>query len=134
LVLSPIYEAFLSEEIAASRVAARGWTDPRIRAAWLYAQWTGEREPDIDPLKTLQAMKLGLELNATTFENLAMAYNGSSASSNMEKLREECEKYQAMPWTNKKEEITVDEKEGKTKEDIDYDDDEDDGDKKKQRH
>ncbi|MDR2245278.1 MAG: phage portal protein [Treponema sp.] len=33
--LDPIYEMWLSEEIAAGRVSAPGWQDPRMRAAWL---------------------------------------------------------------------------------------------------
>jgi capsid protein len=40
-LLNPIFEMWLSEEIAAGRIQAPGWNDPILRAAWLNSNWIG---------------------------------------------------------------------------------------------
>jgi capsid protein len=80
--LSPVYEMWLSEEIASGRVSAPGWNDPQLRAAWLCCEWSGSPMPDIDPLKSMESAKLAVELSAETLDDVARNYNGSSGKSN----------------------------------------------------
>jgi lambda family phage portal protein len=78
----PRYEAWLSEEIAAGRVSAPGWSDPRMKAAWLNASWYSLPLPHIDPLKEANAIDKFLQLSLTNQEREARAHNGSSAAEN----------------------------------------------------
>jgi lambda family phage portal protein len=101
--LEPVYEAWLSEEIAAGRISAPGWSDPRMRAAWLSANWTGLPMPNIDPQRTAEAIRAHLEMNLTTEEREARALNGSSATANKERNRSAFEDSPAVPWKRKEE-------------------------------
>jgi lambda family phage portal protein len=105
--LDPIYEMWLSEEIAAGRVSAPGWQDPRIRAAWLRHRFQGSLLPQIDPVKTMQASKMAAELGATTLEDVAMEYNGSSGKANRAKLAMEFSELPDPPWSKTTEQVTV---------------------------
>lgn len=80
---NPIYAAWLSEEIAAGRVAAPGWQDPRLRAAWLNCNWIGAPMPSIDPAKDAKAAKDLITIGATNQNRVAREYNGSSAEENI---------------------------------------------------
>jgi lambda family phage portal protein len=111
--LDPIYEMWLSEEIAAGRVSAYGWVDPRIKAAWLRHRWQGSGLPVMDPTKSVQAAKMALELGLTTMEDEAIEYNGSSAKANRAKLRQEFSELPEAPWSHKQEQVTVTEGAGK---------------------
>jgi capsid protein len=116
--LDPIYESWLSEEIAAGRIFAPGWQDPRLRAAWLRHRWIGTGAPVIDPVKTMQASKMALELGATTLDDIATEYNGSSAKANRGKNSKDIPELTPLPGTKTTETI-VEEKRGeeiKTKE------------------
>jgi lambda family phage portal protein len=84
--LDPVYEAWLSEEIAAGRISAPGFSDPRLRAAWLCCEWAGAPMPAIDPLKSMQGSKLAVELGAESLDDVARDYNGSSGKANRAKL------------------------------------------------
>jgi lambda family phage portal protein len=100
-VLGPIYEMWLAEEIAAGRVSAPGWSDPRLRAAWVSHRYNGLSQPNIDPTKTAAAAKEYLSMGATTFEDVAIEYNDSDAESNRVKLKQELAELReigAMPW------------------------------------
>jgi lambda family phage portal protein len=108
--LDPIYEMWLSEEIAAGRVSAPGWGDPRMRAAWLRHRWQGSGMPNIDPVKAMTASKTAIELGATTLEDVATEYNGSSGKANRAKLAMELSELTPPPW-NKTTETVVTEKE-----------------------
>jgi capsid protein len=101
--LNPVYEMWLSEEIATGRISAPGWSDPRIKAAWLSCEWSGSPMPDIDPVKSLEAGKLAVELSAQTLDDVARNYNGSSGKANRSKLKR---MYDELPepswgWPNK---------------------------------
>ncbi|MCH7515810.1 MAG: phage portal protein, partial [Bacteroidetes bacterium] len=50
--LNIIATAVLSEEIAAGRIQAPGFSDPILKAAWSNMNWVGNPLPDVDPLKT----------------------------------------------------------------------------------
>jgi lambda family phage portal protein len=102
-VLGPIYEMWLAEEIAAGRVSAPGWQDPRLRAAWTAHRFNGLSMPNIDPTKTASAAKEYLSMGATTLEDVAIEHNDSDAKSNRVKLKQELEELReigAMPWGN----------------------------------
>ena len=116
-VLGPIYEMWLAEEIAAGRISAPGWSDPRLRAAWTAHRYNGLSMPNIDPGKTAEAAKEYLSMGATTFEDVSIEYNDSDAESNRVKLKQELAELReigAMPWGNadKKKSDEKDEKEG----------------------
>ena len=96
--LTPLYESWLSEEIAGGRESAPGWTDPRLRAAWLSHDLVASPIPNIDDLKTSKANKTNLEINATTFDRVARETNGSNGKANRSKLKRELDQWQAMPW------------------------------------
>lgn len=95
---NPIYEMWLSEEIAAGRVTAPGFSDPYLRAAWLCAEWDGSQMPNIDPLKQMQADKLAVELSAETLDDVARNHNGSSGKANRAKLTRQYSELPEPPW------------------------------------
>lgn len=80
--LAPVFEAWLSEEIAAGRVSARGWLDPVMRLAWLSAEWSGSEMPNIDPVRSVEASRMAIEANLSSFEREARELNGSDAALN----------------------------------------------------
>ena len=96
--LNEIYEAWLDIEIAEGRITAPGWSDPRMRAAWLNSTWYGLPLPHIDPKKEAEATKSWLEMSLTNQEREARAHNGSSAETNVEKNREMFERTPHAPW------------------------------------
>jgi capsid protein len=123
--LDPIYEMWLSEEIAAGRISAPGWADPRMRAAWLRHRWQGSGLPVMDPTKTAQAAKMALELGLTTMDDEAIEYNGSSAKANRAKLAQEFSELPQAPWLKKQEQVTVTENGAAEHEKIENEDGED---------
>jgi capsid protein len=96
--LDPVYEMWLSEEIAAGRVSAPGWSDYRMRAAWLNCEWAGAPMPNIDPLKTAEADRAYVELGAQTLDDVARNYNGSSGKANRMKNARQYEELPTPPW------------------------------------
>lgn len=97
--LNPIVEMWLSEEIAAGRVAAPGWSDPRLRAAWLNSMWIGPPAPDIDPGRTAKARKDNLETGVTTTAIEARNFNGSDAENNKATLTREFKDQPVPAWS-----------------------------------
>jgi lambda family phage portal protein len=96
--LNAVYEEWLYGEIAAGRIAAPGWEDPRMRAAWLSNNWIGAPMPNIDPRQTAAADKAYLEMGAQTLKQVARNWNGSSAESNRMKLKREMAELTVPPW------------------------------------
>ncbi len=97
--LNPTVEMWLSEEIAAGRVAAPGWSDPRLRAAWLNSMWIGPPAPDIDPGRTAKARKDNIEAGVTTIGVESRNYNGSDAESNKATLKRELDGMAIPAWS-----------------------------------
>ena len=97
-ILGPIYEMWLAEEIAAGRIRASGWSDPRLRAAWASHRYQGLPMPVIDPVKTMQASKMAVEMGSTNLSEAAQEYNDSDFEANLVKLREEYKNLPAPPW------------------------------------
>ena len=79
---NPIYEMWLSEEIAAGRIQCPGWSDPFIKSAWLCCEWASVPMPDIDPKKSMESKKLAVELSAETLDDVSRDHNGSSGKAN----------------------------------------------------
>lgn len=96
--MAPLYEAWLSEEIAAGREMAPGWSDPRLRAAWLNHDLVASPIPNIDDVKSANANKINLGMNATTLDRVARETNGSNGKANRSKLSRELKEWQRMPW------------------------------------
>lgn len=80
--LNPVWETWLAEEIAAGRISARGWLDPVMRLAWLSCEWSGSEMPNIDPTKSVDAARMAIEANLSSFEREARELNGSDAALN----------------------------------------------------
>jgi capsid protein len=97
--LDPIYEMWLSGEIGAGRIVAPGWSDPRLKAAWLKSTWRGTPVPDIDPGKLAKARKDNLETGATNIEYESQNYNGMSAIDNISINNRSYQEYQPLPFS-----------------------------------
>lgn len=97
--LDYVYEAWLSEEIAAGRVSAPGWSDPLMRQAWLSSRWGGAPMPIIDPSKQSKADKDYLEVGAQHLDDVARNYNGSDGRLNRAKLQRQLEELPGVPWS-----------------------------------
>lgn len=96
--LNQLYEMWMAEEIAVGRIIAPGWSDSRLRAAWLSNGWVGSPAPDIDPSKTAKARKDNLEMGITNLDREARGLNGSDAKTNREKLLRSYEDFPIAPW------------------------------------
>lgn len=97
---NPVYEAWLSEEIATGRIQCPGWSDKYIRAAWLNATWAGVPMPNIDPLKTAMADEKYVELGAQDLDDVARNLNGSSGKANRIKLTRQYQELPEPPWNS----------------------------------
>ena len=96
--LDPIYESWMSEEIAGGRIQAPGWSDPLMRAAWLSAWWAGAPMPNIDPMKTMKSDMGYAEMGAQTIDDIAENFNGSSGKANLAKNSRQFADVPASPW------------------------------------
>ena len=73
----PIYEEWLTEAVAKGRVQAPGFfDDPAIRAAWCGADWFGDAQGQLDPLKEANAAKVRVEEGFSTREREAAELTG----------------------------------------------------------
>lgn len=113
-LLNVVYENWLAGEIAAGRIMAPGWSDPRLREAWLKNNWVGSPMPNIDPLKSAKADQIHAELGATDLDRVAQELNGSSGKANRAKLDRQYEELPKPPWktTDSDDAEDDDEKEG----------------------
>lgn len=91
-------EAWLSEEIAAGRVEAPGWSDRRLRAAWMNIRWIGTSVPTIDPKKEAEGDNLRLSQGAMTLDDNALKFNGSNGAQNREQLKRELKELTMATW------------------------------------
>jgi capsid protein len=109
--LDPVYESWLSEEIAAGRISCPGWSDYRLRAAWLCCEWAGSPMPNIDPQKSAEADRAYVELGAQTLDDVARNFNGSSGKANRAKNARMFEEWPTPPWNQAPVQTTPDESE-----------------------
>lgn len=88
----PVYEAWLSEAVAAGRVEAPGFfDDPAIRKAWCGCNWMGVSMGHVDPLKEVNAAEKRIANNISTQEQEASEYNGNDWNTNIRQRRKEIE-------------------------------------------
>lgn len=87
--MTPVYETWLSEEIAAGRISAPGWSDLNLRRAWLAHSLIGTPVPNIDPGKLISAHKEQASVGAVTLDQIAHETNGSNGASNRAQLARE---------------------------------------------
>ena len=86
----PVYELWLSEAVARGRIQAPGFfSDPKIKKAWLKAEWVGPSQGQLDPVKEITAEIMAVQAGFTTNEDAAIRLNGSSWTSNMDQLERE---------------------------------------------
>lgn len=104
--LNPVYENWLAGEIAAGRISAPGWSDPRLREAWLKNSWIGSPMPNIDPLRTSKADKEYVEMGAQDLDRVAQNLNGSSGKANRAKLQRQLAELPTPPWAQKTPAVT----------------------------
>lgn len=98
---SPMYEMWLSCEIAAGRIACPGWNDPILRAAWTAHRLNGAPMPNIDPNQTADADLKYVQMNAQTLDDVARNLNGSSAKENAQRNKALIGGVQTWPWQAK---------------------------------
>ena len=96
---SPVYKMWLSEEIAAGRIMAPGWSDPRLQAAWLKATWRGAPVPDIDPAKLAKARRDNIDMGITSAERESQQHSGKSAADNIAENNLTYQEYEKPPFT-----------------------------------
>ena len=96
--IAPVYEMWLSEEIAAGRIQAPGWSDPLLRDAWTSHGLIAAPMPNIDPMKTQKADEGYVAMGATTLDRVARELNGSSGKANRQKITREFSELPASPF------------------------------------
>lgn len=73
----PVYQEWLTEAILKGRVKAPGFfDDPAIRQAWSGADWYGDAQGQLDPLKEANAAKVRVEEGFSTREREAAELTG----------------------------------------------------------
>jgi lambda family phage portal protein len=73
----PIYEDWLSREIAEGRIVARGFfEDPLIRYYWCSAEWIGDGPGSIDPEKEVKAAEKRIDLGISTIAAESILHDG----------------------------------------------------------
>lgn len=96
---NPIEEMWLAGEIAAGRISAPGWSDPRLKNAWLKSTWRGSGVPDIDPGKLAKAVRDRLETASTNVERESQLYSGIGAGDNIAINNKILADYEILPFT-----------------------------------
>lgn len=73
----PVYEEWLTEAVLKGRIEAPGFfDDPAIRAAWCGADWYGDAQGQLDPLKEANAAKVRVDEGFSTREREAAELTG----------------------------------------------------------
>lgn len=73
----PIYEEWLTEAVLKGRIEAPGFfEDPAIRKAWCGAEWYGDCQGQLDPLKEANAAKVRVEEGFSTRSREAAEFTG----------------------------------------------------------
>jgi capsid protein len=97
--LGPLSEMWMSGEIAGGRISAPGWSDPRLRAAWLKSTWRGAPVPDIDPGKLAKAYREHIEMGIDSAERISQIHSGKSAADNISANNLSYQEYETLPFT-----------------------------------
>ena len=100
-LMTPIINSWLAEEIAAGRTIAPGWSDPRLKAAWMSHNLIGAPMPNIDPAREAKAHKELLDISATNLDRVSRETNGSRAKDNIAKNTKLFKEIPIGPWNQK---------------------------------
>ena len=87
----PVYEEWLAEAVAKGRIKAPGFfSDPAIRAAWSGAEWHGDAQGQLDPLKEANAAVVRVKNGFSTISREAAEMTGMRMESIVRtRMREE---------------------------------------------
>jgi lambda family phage portal protein len=73
----PVFELWLSDEVAEGRISAPGFfSSDVVRAAWCGAIWTGDGPGSIDPVKEVDAAQRRVDLGISTKQAESILYDG----------------------------------------------------------
>ena len=73
----PVYEEWLAEAVSKGRINAPGFfADPAIRAAWSGAEWHGDAQGQLDPLKEANAAVIRVQNGFSTISREAAEMTG----------------------------------------------------------
>lgn len=73
----PVYESWLTSEIAAGNIQARGFfEDAMMRSLWSNADWIGDSQGSIDPIKETAAAKQRVDMGISTIAAESIAIDG----------------------------------------------------------
>jgi capsid protein len=95
----PVYEMWMSGEIAAGRITAPGFSDPRLRKAWLKSTWRGIPVPAIDPDKIAKANMKNIEMGTDSAESISQRTSGKSAIDNITSNNATYKDYEPPPFS-----------------------------------
>lgn len=75
----PVYEEWLEGAILSGRIQARGFfNDPATRQAWCGADWYGDAQGQLDPLKEVSAAKMRIDESLSTRERETAELTGQT--------------------------------------------------------
>lgn len=87
---NPVYEAFITEQVAKGNLDAPGYlTDPVKKAAYLNCLWVGQAMGSIDPTKDAEAAQIIADEGLQTRQQLGLKLFGVSYMENVRILGEE---------------------------------------------
>lgn len=88
----PVYELFLAEAIAKSRIHAPGFfLDPAIKMAYCSAQWNGPAQGMVDPWKEVNSAEKRIAIGVSTRQRETIEMTGGDFDSNVAQLARENE-------------------------------------------
>lgn len=77
MLCQPVFELWLTDEIAEGRINAPGFfADDVVRAAWCAAIWTGDGPGSIDPAKEVDAAQKRVDLGISTKQAESILHDG----------------------------------------------------------
>ena len=86
----PVYERFMWEAISRGRINAPGFfTNPRLRYAYLRANWVGPSQGQLDPVKEVNAAVTAISNGLSTGAAESIRINGSEYTENLQELAAE---------------------------------------------
>ncbi len=90
--MQPIYEEFMDYCVAMDYIDLPGYEEPLKRRAYHKAQWFGQAQGSLDPLKEVKAAEIRVRNNFTTIARESMEINGSDVGDNIEQRSREIKK------------------------------------------
>ena len=83
----PVFEELIDECVEKGYLKLKGYKDnPLIRKAYLSAEWYGETQSQLDPLKEIRAAAERVALGVSTIATESRAINGSDWEDNLKQL------------------------------------------------